>query len=100
MSEQGGAEGGNDRLTYDELHQLRRRRGYARKNSKAVLKMRLSPMDTMDRKRARDVAAPMDTSEGPPEVWGKRCRVVDLHLILFEEREVEKGPQMKERWNA
>ena len=43
-----------DTSTYEELHQLRRRRGLAEDASKAVLKTRLSAMDALYCKRARD----------------------------------------------
>ena len=40
-------------LTYDKLHQLRRSRGCAKKDTKAVIKTRLPPMCALERHRAR-----------------------------------------------
>ena len=73
--------GNPDCLTYDELHQLRRRRGRARKDSKAALKM-----DAMARKQARDAEDAMEMSGDSPEVRGRRSSVDDLHLAFAAEK--------------
>ena len=55
--------GDNDTLTYDELHDLRRRRGYARAETRAASKTSLAAMDAVERKRNWDMADAIDTSE-------------------------------------
>ena len=60
--------------TCDELHQQRRRRGYAKLNSKSVPQTRPSTMGALDRNRKRG------TQEELPDVAGKRNRVEELHL--------------------
>ena len=54
-----GTQGGYDHLTYDELHHLCRGRGFARKDSKAAPRTRLSAMEATYRKSARDAEALM-----------------------------------------
>ena len=63
--------GNYDHLTYDELHGPRRRRGFAGKDSGAVLKTRLASIDEVDQKRKMNEAAAMGTSE---TLHGKRNR--------------------------
>ena len=80
-----GARGDFDQPTYGEPHQSRQKRGYSLKDSEAALSTRVTRMDAMDRKRARDVVDAMDTSETSPKVRGDRCRVDDLHLAFAAE---------------
>ena len=83
-----GDQGDQSRLTHDKPNQLRRRRGKARKDSRAALKTRLATMDAMDRKQARDAVDAIGTSEDTPEVRETPCRVEDLQLAVGVEKEV------------
>ena len=56
-------------MTYDELHDLCRQRGYARKASKAEVKTCLAKTDAVDRKNKIDEEGVMGTAETLP---GKR----------------------------
>ena len=58
-----GTQGFYGLLTYDELHDLCRTRGYARTTSKAELTTRLPATDVVDRKRNCGLADAMVTSE-------------------------------------
>ena len=93
-------------MTYDELHQVCRKRGYVRKDPRQVLKTLLSRIDATDRKRARDVAHVRDASGDSPEVRGSRRRVDDLHSAfgvgkkIVKERAQWWDPRMKEKWDA
>ena len=79
-----------DHLTHDEFHQLCRRRGYAGKASKAVLKTRLSTMDSVARTRDREKEGAMDSSEDMPVTQEKRCRVECPHSALAVDKEIVK----------
>ena len=93
------------RLTYDECHQLCRKRGLAGKGSKAALQTRLSTTDAADRKRVREKEDAVNKSEDMPADLDKHCRVDDLHLAFAVDEEI-KGehahwwiPGMKAHWN-
>ena len=101
-----GAQGDCNHLPYDELHRLRRKRGYAREDSKAALETRLSTMGAMGRKRSGDTAGAVDASRESLGVRGKRRRVDDLHLAFVAEEKVVAGhaqwrdPRMRGQRNA
>ena len=59
---------------YVELHQLRRRRGSAGKDSEAAWRTRLSAFDALHRNRARD------SRDVSPDVAGECNLVGELHL--------------------
>ena len=71
-----------DTLMRNELHQLRRRRGCAKKGSKSALTKSRSGMDKLDRNRARE------TQVESGKVAGKRNRVGEHHLSLATDRKV------------
>ena len=79
-----------DQLTYNELHQVCRRRGNARKDSRAVLKTRLSTTGAVERKRAHDNENVMDTSGDKPAAKAKRCRVEDIYPATVVEKDILK----------
>ena len=99
----------HDHLSYNQLRELRERRGYSRKDSKAVPETRWASMDEGDRNRkaAGDGAinisetstgdrgrAPADVVEISVEPLGDqktRCRAGDLQLACFAETEVVEG---------
>ena len=58
-----------DTSAHDEFHHLRRHRGFAKKDSEAVLGRRLSALGASDRKRGHD------TQDELPDNAGKRNRV-------------------------
>ena len=98
--------GDYDYLTYDTLDQLCRRRGYAKKNSKAVLKTRLSTMDADDRKRVREKGEAASTPGDMPVNQGKRRRADDLYFPPVGNKEIVEGdaqrlgPGAKAHWDA
>ena len=98
--------GDYDRLTYDELRDLCRRRGYSRRDPKAVLKSRLFTINAFERKRNRSMADGANTSGATPPNQGKRRRADDLFLALVEEKEIVMdhaqrwGLETKAHWNA
>ena len=53
----------NGHLTHDELHDVRRRRDYAREDRSGVLQKRLPTTEAVERNRNRDMADAMDTTE-------------------------------------
>ena len=61
-----GAHGDYDHLTNDKHHNPLRRRGFARKESKATMKTCLSTMDAVGRSRGSEIGGAMDTSEHFP----------------------------------
>ena len=79
-----------DNLMYDMLRQLRCERGYARKDSKAALKTRLSAMDATGRKRARGMADAMEACGDVADARGRRSWVDGLRLAFVSEMEVVK----------
>ena len=67
-----------DHLTYDELHNLCKSRGYCKKDAKTALKTRLEAMDTVARNSSQLQTDNMDTSYS---VLGKRERPLsDSHI--------------------
>ena len=42
-----------DGMSHKELHELRKQGGYAKRDAESIIETRLSPMDQIDRKRAR-----------------------------------------------
>ena len=78
-----GTRGNCYNLTYVELHQLRRNRGRARKDSRVALRTRLSTTSAMNCERPRDAGDAMDTLDESPAVREERSRVDDLHLAFF-----------------
>ena len=89
-----------DTLTRDELHRWRRRRGYAEKDSKSLLKTRPPTMDALDPKQERE------TLDGAPKVAGKRNRVEELKRPFVKDKQVAKhhaqwwDPSVRETWGA
>ena len=102
-------------MTYDQIDEQCRRRGYSRKDTKEVLKTRLAPMDAEQQKCSVSGDSTMDTSV---TVTGKRSRVSDavaensgkfvgdqdewrrvggLHLAFVADREVAK--ERAKWWN-
>ena len=77
--------------TYDELHDLRRRRGHARMNSEAASTSRLSVMNASGRTKARC------TRDESHDVAGKRNCVEEPHLALVADKEAAKG--RAQSWN-
>ena len=72
-------------LPYAELHQLRGRRGFARRDSKVFLKARLSAVDASGSGKTRD------TRDELPDAAGKRKRSDEPHLAFALGRVVAKG---------
>ena len=70
------------KLSDDELHRLRRRRGYAQKDSKSSLKTRLPTMDQSGRKRERE--ATEETSSSAK----KTPSVAALHTARAADNEI------------
>ena len=85
-----GARGEYDHLTYDELRNPCRTRGFAREDSKAALKARLATMDAVERERGREREDVMDTREVLLATRRTRHRVEDLQLASVAHREVVK----------
>ena len=84
-------QGGYDHLTYGELRDLRRESGDARKESKVVMKTRVSTMDGVKRKRSRDMADAIDPSEDLPVIQKKkRCGADDFRLASVTDKEIVK----------
>ena len=87
-------------MTCDELHKWLRRRGYAEKNSKSLLKTRPPTMDASDPKRERE------TLDGATKVAGKRNRVEELKRPFVKGNQVAKhhaqqwDPSVRETWGA
>ena len=99
-----------DHLTYDELHNLCKSRGYCEKDAEAVLKTRLEAMDTAERNSPQVQSGNMDTSfsalgerarsrsvshklETPTQVGvGKRVRGVRLWIWLSSVHTLSGGP--------
>ena len=95
-------------MSYDQIHQLCKRRGRCRKDSKEVSESRLDAVGAEARRRAFRGDTSMDTSvaatgkrnrgpegvaENPDELQSyqdKRCRVGDLHLASDVGKEVAK----------
>ena len=80
-----------DTVTYDGLHRLCGRRGYAKKDSTAAHKTRLDASDALDRQRARDA------QDGSPVGDGRRNRVDDIHLASASDEESAK--ERAQWWN-
>ena len=72
-------------VAHNELHRLRRHRGCAKKDSEAVLQPRLSAMDVLDRRRARD------TQDELPGAAATRKRVDENPLAIALAKEVAKA---------
>ena len=87
--------GDSDHLTHDGLHILRRGRGNARKDSKAVLKARVSTMDAVARKRASEMEDATDTPEDTHVTQEKRS-LVDV----AKEHAHWRDPEMNANWDA
>ena len=68
-----------DHLTYDELRNLCKSRGYCKKDAKTVLKTRVEAMDTSARNSSQLQTDNMDTSYS---VLGKRERSRSVSHIL------------------
>ena len=96
----------SDCLTYGALPQLCRRRGYARKDSKAALKTCLSTVDAADWILARNVGGGAHTSQDLPLTKEKSSPTEELRLAFISGKEVpmERGqwwePRAKAHWNA
>ena len=63
--------GNYDNLSYDQIHNLCKDRGYHKKNAKVALKTRLGAMDAVDRQLIKKKENEADTS---PSVFSKRDR--------------------------
>ena len=110
-------------MTFDELRDRRRRHGFARKDSDALLITRLAAIDGVDRKRNIDGDGVMDTAGtsgtrncapagaagNSEELLGcleKRCRAGYLHSAFVAEKEVAeehaqwRNPALEARWGA
>ena len=101
-------QGNYDHVTYDDLRDLRQRRGYARKDPEAVKKPRLATMDAVRRKRNCDIEGAadtsqtlsgkrgraksdaMDNSDDVPATQDKRCHASDLSLAFVSEKDIVK----------
>ena len=87
-----------EKLTSDELHQLRRRRGYAKKSPKSALKTRQSTLDQMELRRERDAQGKLSLGVG------KRSRSEAMLMASVVEKEVVRqhtpwwDPSRKETW--
>ena len=66
-----GVRGNNGNLSYDQIHNLCKDRGYHKQDTKAALKTRLEAMDAVDRRLNIQSENAMDTSSS---VSGKRGR--------------------------
>ena len=71
-----GAEGDYDHLSCGELHNVRRRRGYARKNPKAALETRLAAMDAVGRNRNREMADAVYSAGKSSAIQGKAAALM------------------------
>ena len=82
LLESGGTQGGYNRPTFDEPYQLCPRRGYAGKDSEAVLTTRLSTMDAVGQKRVRGKEDAAETPEEMPATQEKhRCDTGKTSLL-------------------
>ena len=66
--------GNYDNLSYDRIHNLRKDRGYHKKDAKAALKTRLEAMDAVERRVIIENENAMETSSS---VLGKRDRSME-----------------------
>ena len=111
--------GDYDHLTYDKMHDLRRRGGYAGEDLKEELNAGPATTDAPERKgncdMADDADTPetlsgklnaMDASDDLPATQEERRRASDLHLASVAEKGKVKehaqwrGPEMEARWGA
>ena len=81
-------QGDSDHLAYHELRDLCRTRGFARADSGAALKKRLSTIDAVEGKRIRHPADSMDASDESPMDQEKLCRVRDLRAAIVADKEI------------
>ena len=81
-----GVQGNYRNLTHDELHHQRRRRSYASKDSEAALKKRLTPMDAMERNRARDMWRPWTRRMNQPKFAGNVAARMLFTWLFFRVR--------------
>ena len=81
-----------DHLTYDELHNLCKSRGYCKKDAKTVLKTRLEALDTVERNSPQAQSGNMDTSFS---ALGKRARSRSVSHILETPTQVSVGKRVR-----
>ena len=80
------------RLSYGQLHELFKQRGYYGKDTKAVLRTRLAAIDAADKKEVEGSSSDIDTSTS---VLGKRTRTLGgtMEIRTAVARNDEKRPR-------
>ena len=82
-----GARGNFENLSYDQIHNLCKERGYHKKDAEAVSKTRLEATDAVERRLITQNENTMDTSSS---VFGKRDRfMVELSAVEPTQQQVE-----------